>query len=148
MTQVGSIPLGAGKGVLHGVGKVGGVVGGAVGGVFRRDKDKGDSAENGTATREPPSGQVSAPSGDTEASSGDGAGYLTTNTATAADEVYLPSDSGLLKVTVLRAKDLPAISGDTPKAYVVLRLGDKDHKTKHKKETNAPEWYVFPVYAN
>ena len=138
MTQVGSIPLGAGKGVLHGVGKVGGAVGGAVTGVFRRDKDKRESSED---SHDPPSGQISAPAGNVPIEGTPVLAFPSMNTA--ADQISPPLEAGILKVTVLRAKDLPAPGGDMPKPYVVLGMGDREHKTKHKKETNAPEWFVF-----
>ncbi|KAG8759648.1 hypothetical protein FRC11_001635 [Ceratobasidium sp. 423] len=54
---------------------------------------------------------------------------------------------GTLKVTLHRAKDLARIEkGDIAKPFVILRIGDKDHKSKHVK-SNTPEWnesFSFP----
>jgi len=46
-----------------------------------------------------------------------------------------------LKVTVRSAQDLGGSSGgETIKPYVVLKVGDKEQKTKHAGKTHSPEW--------
>jgi hypothetical protein len=49
-------------------------------------------------------------------------------------------EHGTLKVLVSDAKDL--IGGSDVKPYAVVRIGDKEHKTKHAGKTVAPEWYA------
>jgi hypothetical protein len=39
------------------------------------------------------------------------------------------------------AKDL--IGGQDVKPYAVVRVGEKEFKTKHAGKTVAPEWYVY-----
>lgn len=134
MTQISSIPFGAGKGVVHGVGKVGHTVGG----VFRRDHAKTDSeSEQAAYTSELPAGQVSAPVGATNGANGT---VFPTNSTTMDENGVAPSEPGSLKVTVLSAKDLLMPDGDQPKPYVVLRVGDKEHKTKHAGKGAAADW--------
>ncbi|KEP55097.1 calcium-independent phospholipase A2-gamma [Rhizoctonia solani 123E] len=54
---------------------------------------------------------------------------------------------GALKVTLHRAKGLAGIEeGDVAKPYVIMKIGDKDHKSSHVK-SNTPEWnesFTFP----
>ena len=50
------------------------------------------------------------------------------------------TDPGILRVSVLDAKDL--IGGQDVKPYAVVRVGEKEFKTKHAGKTVAPEWYV------
>lgn len=50
------------------------------------------------------------------------------------------TDPGILRVSVLDAKDL--IGGQDVKPYVVVRVGEREFKTKHAGKTVAPEWYV------
>ena len=49
-------------------------------------------------------------------------------------------EPGTLKVTVVSAKDLSAPDNEPPKAYVVVRVGEKENKTKHASRNVAPEW--------
>jgi Ca2+-dependent lipid-binding protein len=121
MTQIGGLPVDAGKGVLRGVA-----------GVFKRG-DR-DHAEVSTIP-DVHSGQASQPVGISE--------HLETIStpfpSTPPNEVAT-NEPGALKVTVLDAKDFNA--GEI-KPYVVLRLGDKEFKTKHTSKTATPEWYAF-----
>ncbi|KAH8120625.1 tricalbin [Phellopilus nigrolimitatus] len=145
MTQIGALPLGAGKGVFHGVGKVGNTIGG----VFGKDHVKpADSvpvaAETaGQPPQEPPSGQMSAPLGSSDAN-----GHVfPTQTAPDGDVQFAPQP-GTLKVSVVNAKDLSSPDGDFPKPYLVLKVGEKEHKTKHGSKTVTPEWnesFSFPA---
>ncbi|CAE6471029.1 unnamed protein product, partial [Rhizoctonia solani] len=54
---------------------------------------------------------------------------------------------GTLKVTLHKAKHLTGIEeGDVAKPYVIMKIGDKFHKSSHVK-SNTPEWndsYAFP----
>ncbi|OBZ79221.1 Uncharacterized protein PYUK71.03c [Grifola frondosa] len=130
MTQIGHLPVGAGKGVLSGVT-----------GVFKKDyaKHNGsvDSQVDAPSTIEPPAGQVSHP-------------IFTTTPEGASAVPSVPSvphdmasqgqsqDLGTLRVGVLDAKDL---SINDSKPYVVLRVGDKEQKTKHvSSKASTPEW--------
>ncbi|KAI3622799.1 transmembrane protein [Moniliophthora roreri] len=111
MTQIGGLPVQAGKGVFHGVTKH----------VFRRG-DKEEVVE----VDEVPSGQASQPvapeSFPINAHERAGSGG---------------NDPGTLRVTVIDGKDLS--QGDV-KPYAVLRVGDKESKTKHAGKTSQPEW--------
>lgn len=127
MTAIGSAPLNAGKGVFHGVA-----------GVFRRGKDSDDdhSLFGWGAQPEPkavipdnPGTQVSQPLGD-----GDRLGAP----AVISSGVIGFLEPGTLKVWVLDAKDL--IGGPDVKPYAIIRIGDKEHKTKHAGKTVSPEW--------
>ncbi|KAI9462339.1 tricalbin [Lactarius psammicola] len=138
MTAIGSAPLNAGKGVFHGVA-----------GVFRRGKDSDDdhSLFGWGAQPEPkavipdnPGTQVSQPLGDGERLG------VPAVASTGVIGHNAPLEHGVLKVLVLDAKDL--IGGPDVKPYAIVRIGDKEHKTKHAGKTVAPEWnetFDFPV---
>lgn len=135
MTQIGSLPLGAGKGVFHGVEKVGS----KVGGVFARDHAKhgGASVETqpaSTAAPEPAAGQASTP-----ISPSNSLNAFPTS-AGSEGEMSSSGEPGTLKVTVVGAKDLTASDGDTPKAYVTVKVGEEEHKTKHASKSVTPDW--------
>ncbi|OCH88587.1 tricalbin [Obba rivulosa] len=130
MTQIGHLPVGAGKGVIQGVT-----------GVFKKEKDfaRGPSPDLSDDDKTPtvsslPSGQASEPIGATGAQAADG--MFAAMNGSAAQQA-LSSEPGTLRVTVLDAKDLS--TSDT-KPYVVLRVGDKECKTKSVSKTAAPEW--------
>lgn len=133
MTQIGGLPIHGVREVGHGVGKVGG----AVGGIFRRDHAKNGSGENDESmtSEDPPSTQVSMVQG------ANGMVFPAKDSPVDSVQSHVPSTSGILRVTVMGAKDLPMHDGDTPKPYVVVRSGDKEFKTKHSSKTVAPEWY-------
>ena len=137
MTQIGGIPFGAGKGVVHGVGKIGN----KVGGVFGRDKNGKEEVVPIVNAEEPPSGQVSGPVG---AGTGNGVNSIDFATANQSGvrggEGQAPAEPGTLRVSVLHAKDLRDPDGDAPKPYVVVRVGEKEHKTKHSSKSATPEW--------
>ena len=138
VTQIGAIPFGAGKGVVHGVGKVGHTVGG----VFRRDHAKNDSENSQTITMPEqsfPTGQISAPTASTT-NTVNGTVFPSRPTTLDQGEGAAPIEPGSLRVTVLSAKDLIMPDGDLPKPYVVLRVGDKEHKTKHAGKGINAEW--------
>ena len=134
VTQIGSLPVGAGKGVIHGVGKVGNKVSGAL---HRSKHDSAHGASTSSIPEEPPSGQVSGPVGAADSANGV---TMAHSAATNGNSVDFPSEPGTLKVSVLSAKDLSAPDGDAPKAYVTIRCGEKENKTKHASKSVTPEW--------
>ncbi|TFK30388.1 transmembrane protein [Coprinopsis marcescibilis] len=121
MTQIGGLPVTAGKGVFHGVT-----------GVFKRSGDK-DRNELDVALADVPAGQASRPILGPAAAVGTAGGLAAFPTSDAPSS----NEPGTLRVTVIDAKDL---SQSEIKPYVVLRVGDKEHKTKHTSRTAAPEW--------
>jgi Ca2+-dependent lipid-binding protein len=126
MTQLGGLPVNAGKGVFHGV--AGGVAG--IAGVFKRgDKDADDS--NGVPP-DFPAGQSSHPIETPDTIQGATASFP-------SSDDHANHEPGTLRVTVLDAKDL---SPQDAKPYATLRVGDKEFKTKHTGKTSAPEWQV------
>lgn len=119
MTQIGGLPVSAGKGVFHGVT-----------GVFKKDKDhKSDDLDD--AIPDVPTGQASHLVGVP------GEALTTGLSAFPNSDSGGSNEPGTLRVTVIDAKDLA--SSDV-KPYVVVRVGDKEHKTKHTGKTSTPEW--------
>lgn len=149
MTQIGHIPVGAGRGVIHGVT-----------GVFRRGSGHGEGhahedagagmfdEEDRASVASVPAGQASQPVGALSASATAGAeGAVFPSLPSANGAGPTPGlgqeGHGTLRVVVMDAKDLSA--GDA-KPYVVVRVGDREHKTRHASKTAAPEWSVrLPV---
>ena len=125
MTQIGGLPVNAGKGVFHGV--AGGVAG--IAGVFKRGGDK--DSDDGVPP-DLPAGQSSHP-----IEPSDGMQGLKATASFPSSEDHTNHEPGTLRVTVLDAKDL---SPQDAKPYATLRLGDKEFKTKHTGKTSAPEW--------
>ena len=128
MTAIGSAPINAGRGVFHGVTNV-----------FRRGKESDDDLLNWGAQPEPkavipdnPGTHVSQPLGDGE--------RLGVPAVISSGVNTVPLEHGTLKVLVLDAKDL--VGGSDVKPYAIVRIGDKEHKTKHAGKTVAPEWYA------
>jgi hypothetical protein len=127
MTAIGTAPISAGKGVLQGVASV-----------FKRGHEDGPNVFNlGTvpeskAVPDIPGTQVSQPVTDGE--------HVVPVVSSGTNEHSTPTDPGILKVSVLDAKDL--IGGQDVKPYAVVRIGEKEFKTKHAGKTVAPEWYV------
>ncbi|EJD04407.1 tricalbin [Fomitiporia mediterranea MF3/22] len=143
MTQIGGLPIGAGKGVVHGVSRIGTKVGGVFG---KENHAKHDSIPVVNAPEDPPSGQVSGPVGSANNNNVNTVDFASTQNANG--ESSSPAEPGTLKVSILHAKDLSAPDGDTPKAYVTVRVGEKEHKTKHAGKTTTPEWneaFSFPA---
>ncbi|QRV76177.1 C2 domain-containing protein [Ceratobasidium sp. AG-Ba] len=139
MTQVGGIPLGAGRSV-----------GRKALGLFGRGDKDGSSEE----VIEPPPVPVAAPPAATGNGNANGAANATLggSVGSATGNVIKPMASpapgpGTLKVTLHRARDLAGIEeGDVAKPFAILKIGDRDHKSKHVK-SNTPEWnetFVFP----
>ena len=131
MTQVGALPFQAGKGVFHGVTRAFGRGGGG-----GHSSDEGSIVDVGDMG----SGQASQPMG----ASGMGVGEDVFSTpgkgvtgAGGHGNGHL-SEPGTLKVTVLEAKDYNP-GGDSLKPYVILKLGDKEHKTSHRPKSPSSE---------
>jgi Ca2+-dependent lipid-binding protein len=122
MTQVGHLPFDGAKGVVQGVGSAGS----KVTSLFKRDKDKPPSIEEEV----PPAGAAS--------KSVDEPHSFPTQMPLSPTS---PIEPGIVKVTILNAKDLSYGSSDPKdiKPYVQLRLGEKDYKTKNAKAVD-PEW--------
>lgn len=120
VTQIGALPvtagISAGKGVFHGVT-----------GLFKHAPRE---SEEHLATSDLPSGQASQPVGATSHPTALPVGAT-------GSEINGSSEPGTLRVTVLNAKDL---SGGETKPYAVLRVGDKEVKTKYVAKTASPEW--------
>jgi hypothetical protein len=157
MTQIGTAPLSVGKGVFHGVTgifKHGGGGNGSPGGADSSEEDLNAHAQVRGAVPDLPGTQMSQPVG-----AGEGMGMgpsITSAAATGAAppmppvpasgsggslSVSVPVEPGLLRVTVLEAKDI--YSGpESVKPYVSVRVGEREFKTKHAGKTVAPEWCV------
>jgi hypothetical protein len=130
-STIGSAPIYAGKGVLQGVA-----------GVFRRGKDNEDEHNLLSRITQPETKavvipdiqgtQVSQPVRDGE--------RLGVPSAADTNGHSAPPESGILRVSILDAKDL--VGGLDVKPYAVVRIGEKECKTKHAGKTVAPEWYV------
>ncbi|THH27082.1 hypothetical protein EUX98_g7106 [Antrodiella citrinella] len=144
MTQIGALPVGAGKGVVQGFT-----------GVFRRDHAKSSNAgsasesEDDQITPTPaaptqmpmireisrksipdvPAGQASRPL--------NSATLAVDGFAAAGEDGDARAREGTLRVTVLDAKDMTM---NDVKPYVTVRVGDKERKTKHLSKTETPEW--------
>ncbi|KAF9458350.1 C2 domain-containing protein [Collybia nuda] len=125
MTQIGGLPVTAGKGVLHGVA-----------GVFR----KSDREQETTSEMPTSSGQASQPVGLSDNLEARGAAFPTSKNSMDS----APNEPGTLRVTVLDAKDL---SSHDCKPYATIRIGDKEFKTKHVGKTATPEWNESFVFA-
>lgn len=146
MTQIGSLPVGAGKGVVHGFT-----------GVFKRGGKSvsSESDDDDAVTPTPPAVPMPAirekrsePSLNNKRSFPDlaaGQASRPLNGATLGVDGFTPGDEdgdarardGLLRVTVIDAKDMTA---NDVKPYVAIRVGDKERKTKHLHKTETPEW--------
>ncbi len=118
MTQIGHLPVGAGKGVIQGVT-----------GVFKRRNSSG--SESSDEGRELPAGVVSK---QVDYAAEGGAAPFPASASNGHN-----AEPGTLRVHVKDAKDL---STADIRPYVAIRVGDKERKTKHAHKTATPEWYV------
>ncbi|KAI0757330.1 tricalbin [Daedaleopsis nitida] len=114
MTQIGHLPVGAGKGVIHGVT-----------GVFKRRNS--NSSESSDEPRDPPAGVVSK-----------SVDYADAPAAFPSSNGHGNAEPGTLRVVIKDAKDLSM--SDDIKPYVTIRIGGQEHKTKHGQKTSSPEW--------
>lgn len=125
MTQLSGLPMGAGKGVVHGVG-----------GIFRKDFLHDKSSEGHVPPAEPLPEHPSRPADQASTSARDSAVFPSTESGPRGTG-GAPSEPGSLRVVVFSAKGLP---GSDVKPYATLRVGDREFKTKHGTKTSAPEW--------
>lgn len=135
MTQfggaLGGLPVNAGKGVFHGVANV-----------FKRDKENEEQPP--IISVDLPTGQVSQPVGisphiQKPAIAAAFPSSENLNGVNNGSSTPQSNEPGTLRVTILDARDLPH---QDVKPYAVVRVGDKEFKTKHTGRTNAPEWYA------
>ena len=120
MTQLGGLPVGAGKGVIQGVG-----------GIFKKDFLRHDKSSE----RLVPAAEPLPERPDQTSSARESAVFPSTESGPRGTGGP-PAEPGSLRVVVLSAKGLP---GDM-KPYATLRVGDREFKTKHGNKTSAPEW--------
>lgn len=130
VTQVGALPGGAAKGLVQGVG---GVAKGAKGVFKRGDHTPKSSQDYPPFEVTPPTPTASA--GQASVPVGAGPSAFPTVAGDPGPGPYI--QSGTLRVSVRSAKDLS--QDDDVKPYAVLKLGGKEHKTKHVKG-NSVEW--------
>ncbi|KAL1677515.1 C2 domain-containing protein [Schizophyllum commune] len=137
MTQFGGLPVQAGKGVFHGVT-----------GVFKgkgsKDDDsfEGDNLQAAAVPQDLPAGQTSQAINPGSVNGGS----MNGSTTFPGSVESMPTNSGMgtLRVHVIDAKDL---SGQDYKPYAVIRVGDKEVKTKHVGKTANPEWNEHFTFA-
>lgn len=125
MTQIGGLPVSAGKGVIHGIT---GLFGG-------KDDDETRHTHHAPPMPSAPAGQASHPIGQPDS---EGSKAFPSVKSMSSPE-GTSQEPGTLRVTVLDAKDL---SSSDSKPYVTIRVGDREVKTKHVAKTATPEWYV------
>ncbi|KAG1715796.1 hypothetical protein ID866_1372 [Astraeus odoratus] len=127
MTHIGSLPMEAGRGVLQGVGSI-----------FKREEKKESSP--------PLPAGVLPPAASHQATQSLGSGVAASrSTESLQAPGGGPSEPGALRVVAIGAKDLHS---QDAKPYAVIRVGDKEHKTKHgHSKTAAPEWNESFIFA-
>jgi len=151
VTQVGTAPLGAAKGVVHGVGNVG-----KLGkGLFGHGRNKGTGGDDGSESfiseaPEPSPTQVSVPTPTSVLASSPGGVTPKALPATmpVAANTALPHgdypattpEDGTIKVTVIGAKDLSLMGESSIKPYALLKCGKDRFETRHGGKTVAPQW--------
>lgn len=117
MTNIGAIPLSAGKGVFQGVT-----------GVFKH-KEREETIPEDPFGEKPHTADNHVP-------------VAAAATSHLENGQSAPGEPGTLKVAVMDAKGL--VPHDI-KPYAAVRVGDKEFKTKHTGKTDAPEWLVIVV---
>jgi len=159
MTQIGHLPVGAGRGVMHGVT-----------GVFRRDHAKSSSVGSESDSEDRLTGSVRSKksvgdlrqkpsigglgnipeiaSGQASAPAAGGFATIVPDGAVGQANAQgvsgqFPQEAGTLRVTVVDAKDL---SMNEIKPYVAVRVGEKEQKTKHVHKTANPDWNETFIY--
>ncbi|KAF8604948.1 tricalbin [Ceratobasidium sp. AG-I] len=137
MTQVGGLPLGAGRSV-----------GRKALGLFGGKSDKGESTDDLPAAPVPVPAAPTSAEGNGHANGGRNGSVGSVAGLAVKQPLPTPvAGPGTLKVTLHRVKDLGGIEeGDTAKPFAILKIGERDHKSKHVK-SNIPEWnetFVFP----
>lgn len=129
MTHIGSLPFGAGKGVVRGIGSV-----------FKKELGSGHEKLDvphtiSEATSSQASRSIREHTADEDANAATSSALPSSSPIPSL--LGLPSEPGTLKVTMMSAKDVS--TADT-KPYAVIRVGDKEFKTKHGIKTSSPEW--------
>lgn len=133
MTQIGGLPMSAGKGVIHGVT-----------GVFKRGENNqvdeipplpappglpSTQAQQAIVVSDQPQGQPQVQPQVVAAT------FPSAETAPAVTH-----EPGTLKVTLIDGKDV-CPQGQLGRPYAVIRVGDREHKSKHPAtKTDKPEW--------
>ena len=118
-TNIGAIPLSAGLGVFHGVT-----------GVFKhKEHEEHEGKTPEISSGESPRAVVS-----------DNRVPVAAATSPSENGQFTPGESGTLRVAVLGAKGL--VPHDI-KPYTIVRVGDKEFKTKHTGKTDSPDWLVI-----
>ncbi|KAK7694283.1 hypothetical protein QCA50_001464 [Cerrena zonata] len=142
-TQIGHIPMSAGRGVVHGVT-----------GVFRRGKgtnsnaseDDDDGPLTATLDKTPTVSRFLGRKPSTASINEQQAiraGTVSTGNGNLGVEQNADSPNGShfepasVRVSILSCKDL---SQSDVKPYATVRVGDKEYKTKHSQKTSCPEW--------
>jgi hypothetical protein len=134
MTQIGGLPFEASRGLAHGVT----FAGSKAFGVFKKDKQS--DSEDGHPLPQVPPALVLQP---TTSNNGGAVPLPSTNIALPPGITVSPPELGTLRVTVVSAKDLSiAQPGETIRPYAIVRLGEKEFKTRHASKTTTPEWFV------
>jgi hypothetical protein len=141
MTQIGTAPVGVGKGVVSGVGVGVGVVGKGVKGIFKKENSKAIIEEH--IVQEIPSESpipVSDPQLAQNGTASISAVALHQPTSPPIPSVSSVTLPGILRVEVIDGHDLMSSDGDQVKPYVIASVGEAEHKTKHVSKTNTPVW--------
>jgi Ca2+-dependent lipid-binding protein len=138
MTQVGTLPFGAGLSLVQGVENAGKAAKGAI---FKKDYVQKPSVEGYNTAPAAPVPQhpdvPPVPAAPARVAAGQVSQPIAAETAfptvptMSAENGSIP-EAGTLRVTVLHAKDLTQAHDDV-KPYVILKLGEKEQKTKHLK---------------
>lgn len=136
----------AGRALSHvGTLPFGGIATGVSRGLFKSRKTIDEVEENLGLPVAPPSSHTSQPAAlPVVPASGDSTLVPFVTEATPG-QVTPPREHGILRIIVVGAKDLAGGQGDSIKPYVVVKLGDKELKTKHTPKTTTPEWYGSQV---
>ena len=141
MTQIGTAPVGVGKGVVSGVGAGVGVVGKGVKSIFKKEGSKGVIEEH--IVQEVQSSSPMSASGElVQNGAATGSVVAVTQPPTSPPVPSFNSETplGTLRVEVIDGHDLMAADGDQVRPYVIASIGETEHKTKHVSKTNTPVW--------
>ncbi|KAF8905450.1 C2 domain-containing protein [Gymnopilus junonius] len=138
MTQIGGLPMSAGKGVFHGVT-----------GVFKRD-NQGEIVP----PLPPPPGLAPAPAQEAVVVSDQPQGQpqiqpqMAATFPTVDAALVITHEPGTLRITLLDGQDV-CPQGQVARPYAVIRVGDREYKSKHTaSKTDKPEWnesFLFPA---
>ena len=148
MTQLGSLPIAAGKGVLGvfkhkdkdheheslhdsiAAGK------GVLHGIFKHKDHDHESLQDGRVSTS--TALLSSPAPALQEAPVNN--VLEPGLAAFPTKAYIDTPPGCNEPGMLQVVAASAVLSDDSKAYVVLRVGDKEVKTKHSAKTTHPEW--------